>query len=538
LRPNINVFAISKLIRIFHTLRHLLPRQVAYQFLYRITGRLTKNNAARTQVRRAVEKQWDQPVRFSFLNLTVDFPSPANIDWNFAGHGKLWTYNLNYFEFLSDRSFAEGSALISAWIDGKHTHRDGWEPYPTSLRLVSWIQFYLDAGREMPPETIDSVRRQYESLWSKREFHLGGNHLLENALALSLTAHFLPGISATDGPDRLLITELAEQYLPDGAHYELSPMYHLTLLKRMLVVYDAMLKLGTISATKVPTLTTKLPSIVQTLHDSLTKQLGWAVAFCTPDGRYAHFNDSTDGIAPALADLRVFAAALAISPAPVRLGACGYRRWQHGPYDLWIDAAGIGPGYIPGHAHADNLTFELHLNGRPVIVDPAISTYEKNGRRTWERSTPAHNTVTLNDRNSSDVWGGFRVGRRANTTLEVDTETRLTASHNGYETPHRRTFESVGATLLITDEVNTSAAAVARFHFAHDLRVELVPAGCRAGDLLLGWEGGEASLKNYDQAVGWNTLLPAGCLEIKFANTLGVTIGLAPGERTVRRSKP
>ena len=516
-KRSIKNHTIAKLLRLFHTLRYLRPRQVVYQLYYRATGRLTANHAARmlveqegggAQVQREVSEQKPAPVSFGFLNREVSFSSPEKIDWNYAANGKLWTYNLNYFEFLQSMSPDESLALINAWIVKENTHKDGWEPYPLSLRLVSWITFFVRTGQE-PTEVVSaSLHRQYTALWTKLEYHLGGNHLLENALALTLSAHYLADEDGHRRATRLLTTELEDQYLPDGAHYELSPMYHIILLDRMLTVYHSL------TTNLAPA--TAPPEITKTLARSLSLQLGWLRAFTTKDGRYADFNDATAGIAPSVSDLTQRAAELRIKTEPVTLGACGYRRWNAGPYDLWIDAAAIGPNDIPGHAHADNLTFVLHCNDRPVVVDPAISTYEKNDRRAWERSTQAHNTVTVGGRNSSDVWGGFRVGRRAVTRLERETENTLTASHNGYGLVHRRTFDLSAKGLEITDVLTRAETGTVRFHFHQHLTPHLTAEGCSVGGLSISWTEGEARLVPYERAVGWNELRPAWCLEVVF----------------------
>ena len=59
-----------------------------------------------------------------------------------------------------------------------------------------------------------------------------------------------------------------------------------------------------------------------------------------------------------------------------------------------------------------------------MVTDVGVSTYEKNERRHLERSTASHNCISWGD-NSSDVWSGFRVGRRANVKLLQDTNRPL-----------------------------------------------------------------------------------------------------------------
>src|SRR5690606_17543484 len=74
-----------------------------------------------------------------------------------------------------------------------------------------------------------------------------------------------------------------------------------------------------------------------------------------------------------------------------------------------IDMAHIGPDYLPGHAHADTLSFELSLFGHRFLVNSGTSQYGHDNQRAYERSTKAHNTLCINEENSSEVWGGFRV---------------------------------------------------------------------------------------------------------------------------------
>ena len=73
----------------------------------------------------------------------------------------------------------------------------------------------------------------------------------------------------------------------------------------------------------------------------------------------------------------------------------------------------IGPDYIPGHAHADTLSFELSLSGQRIFVNSGISEYGLSEERLRQRQTKAHNTVSVNDLSSSQVWSGFRVAKRA-----------------------------------------------------------------------------------------------------------------------------
>src|SRR5690606_11840873 len=86
--------------------------------------------------------------------------------------------------------------------------------------------------------------------------------------------------------------------------------------------------------------------------------------------------------------------------------------WSGG-HQLLADVAPVGPDYQPGHAHADTLSCELSLYGQRVLVNSGISQYGEDAERHRQRSTAAHNTVEVDGENSSEVWAGFRVARRA-----------------------------------------------------------------------------------------------------------------------------
>jgi uncharacterized heparinase superfamily protein len=170
---------------------------------------------------------------FSFLNIKTHFKE--GIDWNYSEHGKLWTYNLNYFEFLNqaDISKSNGLKLIQDFIFKKDTLKDGLEPYPISLRIIFWTKFIIK--HDIKDKKINHFLYQQLRLLSKiPEYHLMGNHLMENGFALLFGACFFNEKKIYRQAEKILIQELDEQILADGAHFELSPMYHQTILFRIL----------------------------------------------------------------------------------------------------------------------------------------------------------------------------------------------------------------------------------------------------------------------------------------------------------------
>lgn len=545
----------GRFLRLFHTLRHLRLQQIFYQVFYRLSGKLqsrpqrskyqeSSNDLCRQHQsgKSAGPRSFDLPTSFNgrasftFLNVVKDFGEVSSINWNFNQPGKLWTYNLNYFEFIrqAEVKVSDAQELIDDWITKSGTHLDGWEPYPLSLRIVHWIRFYRERRIAMPGHVISSLHQQYHNLQSRIEYHLMGNHLLENAIALTMAAEFFDDKKYLKKASSLLTRQLKEQYLTTGAHYERSTMYHCILLWRLLDLY-AEVKFPAKTSASAGTALGGKPCYFEVLKKSIVRQLNWLRYVVDENGNYPHFNDSTDGIAPSAKSVLDYATELdpcfgQPATTPVIPTETVHWSWprKHPMMDVWIDASSVGPSYIPGHAHADDLTFCVALNGQRVIVDPAISTYEKNARRSWERSTVAHNTVTVNQQNSSDVWGGFRVGKRARTTIEhLEEGTKLVARHDGYPDNHRRSFELIDSGMQITDEY--AGQAVARFHFDHTCPVQLANDQLTGKDFTIDWStSGKAKLGTYQQATGFNQLQTAQVLEIAFSGELITFINHLP----------
>jgi len=79
-----------------------------------------------------------------------------------------------------------------------------------------------------------------------------------------------------------------------------------------------------------------------------------------------------------------------------------------------------------------------------------------------QRSTAAHNTVVVDGENSSEVWGGFRVARRAypvQVSLSNDgNDICISASHSGYlrlpgNVRHTRSWKISSNQFSVRDEV-------------------------------------------------------------------------------------
>ena len=274
---------------------------------------------------------------------------------------------------------------------------------------------------------LDSLATQVRYLRQSVEWHLQGNHLFVNGKALLQAGLLFDGQEAEDWRrEGAAIVEvgLREQVLADGGHFERTPMYHALALEDVLDLLNIR-RIYAVAADGLPELAGRM--------------WGWLEQLTHGDGELAFFNDATHEVAAGLGELAAYAGRLGVVKECRALAGSGFVRLEGGGVTVLMDAGSVGPSYQPGHAHAGTLSVEISVGGRRIVVNQGISTYEKNAQRQWERGTGAHSTVMVDGIDSSEVWGGFRVARRAGVVNRVGGLNWVEAAHDGYRgVVHRR----------------------------------------------------------------------------------------------------
>tara|TARA_A100001015_G_scaffold139393_1_gene154553 strand:- start:21 stop:1601 length:1581 start_codon:yes stop_codon:yes gene_type:complete len=456
-----------RIIQFFNTVKYLKVKQVFFRLYYFLKSRVFKKSPITRTPSNSIPIIWENIIdnytsfnitslTFNFLNISHSFKKEIN--WNYDHHGKLWTYNLNYFDFLNQEKIVkeDGLLLIKSFIQKKASVIDGNEPYPISLRCYNWVKF-LSKHKIRNIEIDNILYNDFIFLFKNLEYHLLGNHLLENAFSLLFGSYYFQDKNLYLKSKKLIKKELDEQILNDGGHFELSPMYHQTLLFRLLDCIN-LIKLNK---------SWIVDDFVIFLEKKASLMYSWLKHITYQNGDIPMVNDSTFMIAPSSKNLFDLSKKLSINFDLLPLSDSGYRKINSKKYELFIDVGNIGPDYQPGHSHSDTFNFELRLNKLPFLVDTGISTYEKNEIRQNERSTVSHNTVMINNIEQTDVWGGFRVGRRAKILNIIENEAQITANHNGYKNigiNHERIFKWCDNKIEIKDSLNKSSKAKAFFH--------------------------------------------------------------------------
>lgn len=443
--------------------------------------------------------------RFDFLTVEVCYPDKIN--WHETKVSHLWRYYLHYFDYTEDLllwsaagydslAWSAFRRLVDSWIAGNEkVAGDGWQPFTLSVRIVNWMHAFhfwksrFDSDPEFFRRFTVSLDGQVKILALSLEFDKRGNHLIKDLRALIWAGVAFGGSRWAKDMHRairILEKELAEQVLEDGGHFERTPGYHAAVLMDCL---EMGLCLRRNCEGGAP----------EWLDEALQRMLQYLLAILPPDGELPLLKDTARGVTPPPSDLLAAGALYFNSPEfkisenfgayplllfgkegwekfrnwpstrakvhAVRLPASGFMVMQDegaGDY-LIFDGGKVGPDYLLGHAHADMFSYELMVNGQRLVVDSGIHEYTAGSWRNYFRSTKAHNTVEVEGQNQSEVWGSFRVARRAR-PFQVFWKTEpnyvlIQGKHDGYcrlavPVVHRRIIVwEKGRFWLVVDEL-------------------------------------------------------------------------------------
>lgn len=415
--------------------------------------------------------------RVQFLNQTVDL-SGDPIRWDHEALGdlpRLWRLKLHGFEPLywlvassspdSERA-REHAAAFETWIDdwldrhpvGEEAYlRRGWTPYSVSNRVVNWSRFcaWQAAGGLTPSAALRAgIRKNAAFLASNVEHDVGGNHVIENGVALVVAGTLLP-----DGDDlfrkgcSILADAADEQFLLDGGHYERSPMYHVQVLTGYLTALDLCARTGR--------------SCPDAVAEAARRGLEFLAALAPPDGRIPLLNDAVFGETLALPAVWRYASRVdgtgwtdpeadATRRSRAALGSSGYYWLGGGDDRLLVDGGPVGPPHLPGHSHNDLLSVLLWVDGQRVVADTGTYSYAPGERRQYARGVRGHSTVQVGAREPIELGRRFLMGKRtapetAFRSGAVDAFRGEYTAHCGYT--HARRVYGTDAWWLVWDRV-------------------------------------------------------------------------------------
>jgi hypothetical protein len=344
-----------------------------------------------------------------------------------------------------------------------------------AANLAQALVMFSDAPEARRPEFLVPVLESLAEHTAWVEAHLEdkgavpNNHLVSNYVGLLVTGLLFPELP--DAPRQVaravagLRAQMVEQVHPEGTSFEGSVPYHRLAVELFTLAWVVARGTGT--------------DLGELYETRLRRMYAAARAWCSEEGLAPQLGDNDSGRVFPFRDreprdqgyLAPLGAALFGDPnlregcfpdeAAWLLGQPGLERFESlrparpaesesfpaGGFHVLrgagavvtVSAGAQGQRGVGGHSHNDKLSFELHLRGRPVIVDPGTGTYTREpAMRNAFRATAAHNTLEVDGVEQAPLESGrlFALPEAARARVQVFQSgaelERLTVRHDGY----------------------------------------------------------------------------------------------------------
>jgi hypothetical protein len=404
----------------------------------------------------------------------LDDDSDAKVPWELSRSHHILTL-ARAATLFDDRRYANAAfADLESWLVANPPGIGiNWtNPMEVGIRAINWLWALATLDLRFP--VGDVLRSRLTESLQIHARHIRGNlegtpllrsnHYLADIVALLALGYALPDDPSAAGWVRYARTaierESQSQILPDGVGFEGSTSYHALALELFLVAVIVARQAGD----PIPT----------AVRDRIYAMAEASRGLRHPSGRVPQFGDSDSGrILPGcfkrdashdahlwLASAVVGAHApdgephaevawtlglsaweqldhVAASPPPISTFIAGglYVLRAEGVH-LVVRTGDVGQNGNGGHAHNDLLSYELSLEGTPIVVDPGTYAYTSEvAARNAFRSSRSHNVLIVDEEEINPLPAAsiFRLPQVATATVESLTDSSLVASHDGYE---------------------------------------------------------------------------------------------------------
>ncbi|MEM9469158.1 MAG: heparinase II/III family protein [Pseudomonadota bacterium] len=413
-------------------------------------------------------------------------------NWHPKDVDQIWINHIHGFDWLRDLRALGGHQarraarlMISDWIDQHdHWHETYWHPAILGRRVGNWFTVYdffgESADDHFQEKFLDCLVRQLRHLRRSLPSTLYGLDLLYALRALAYGGLTLEGREDyLEAALHYLDEAINKQILSDGGHISRNPEQLLQAVKIMIDIRASLRQGG---YPPIPALQQGLDRAIQTLR-----------FLRHTDGAFALFHgaqeNTEDEIKTALVQAGMRARPLKSLPHS------GYEKVTKGRSVMIIDTGKPAVWPHDEGAHFAPLAFEFSHARQRIFVNCGAHPTSPD----WQgalRSTPAHNTLIIDDRNVCDLRADGSLRNRPK-VVEVTRDdkndgTLIDASHDGYVPQngiiHRRRlylsekgFDFRGEeTLSCMSGLAKDHNIAIRFHLHPDVKVSLVKEGKEA----------------------------------------------------------
>ena len=449
------------------------------------------------------EKFWEPTFSYNLSYKQKDEIGDARTNWELNRHFQFAMLAKDYYASGDIKYLEEFVDLFSDWNErNSFLHGISWTSVmEVAIRVSNWCYAYcfLAKAKDVPQRILLELRTGIINMTDYVAQHYSryssaNNHLIVEAYAIGQTGILTDCQPWIDLAVRLLTRELPLQNYSDGINKELSLHYQSFYMEAMGLMMRLILKNGI--------------TVPDSWYSMLSKMSEYVANCMGRHGEMVEFGDNDEGKILSLSkefnhyQYVLGMMSLLLPTQYVEIDNCcenlnwlftdddkaqekeKYQSGQSICYPeggntilksadgrilIGIDHADLGFGSIAAHGHADALSFQMCVDGKPVFVDPGTYIYHCDIESRYAfRRTENHNTVCVDGKDQSEMLGAFLWGKRANCKLlkyEIsDEKCIIEAEHDGYApTIHKRRFELQGSTLTIADTISDCREAMAIF---------------------------------------------------------------------------
>lgn len=487
---------------------------------------------------RSPMKHWKE-----FDDLDADEAGDKKVIWELNRHQHFFKLGVAFW-LTGDEKYTDAFVNhLESWMDQNPPGMGiNWaSSLEVSFRAISWIwamQFFRHADRFSPELLRRAVKylylhgRHLEKYLST--YYSPNTHLTGEALGLYYLGTQLPFLERAEHwrtlGDRILSSEINKQIYDDGVYFEQSTWYQ----RYTVDFYNQFVILRSLGDPEARGL------IGDQVETRLSVALDFMMHTTRPDGTTPLIGDDDGGRALPLTGAAPddFRGTLAVGAAIFTRGdlKCVAGEsiedlfWLFGPEALatyrlieeqepeltsqafrsggyysmrdgWlatdnhvlIDCGPVG-SLAGGHGHADALGVEVSLQGRKLLVDAGTFSYHGSADvRDHFRSTQSHNTVSVDERSSSEPGSTFAWQTRSECTLGTwisdERFDYFAGSNDGYERLENPAWHERSVLLLKNDYIVIRDVVRAKgeheyslnYHFPVEAEIEVNEAEGFAG---------------------------------------------------------
>ncbi|PCI33128.1 MAG: hypothetical protein COB54_05130 [Alphaproteobacteria bacterium] len=365
---------------------------------------------------------------------------PDGSVWQATDLSLHWQRHLQSFSWLRDLNRAvdrkaardKAMALTGGWLEKFDTWQElAWAPDILGQRLVHWMAYaplILDSTDLVYRSTLlNCLARQARHLYQAADDPLRGLARFQAIGGLVMAGLYVPyGESWLKKGTTLLKAALAQEILADGGLRSRNPEDLYQVLRVLLLVRASYRRMG--------------HAIPDPLAAALPRMIALLKSLLLGDGRLASFNGSRPQSARDMADLLDFATDINETPPQLDAEKSGFRRLHQGTTVVILDSGPPADRDFSPACHAGTLSFEMSSGKQRLIVNCGSAGPLGGGAEAdivrLSRSTAAHSTLILNDKNSSEICPDGLIGYGPSLVSSLRTVTDghslLETSHDGY----------------------------------------------------------------------------------------------------------